>query len=171
MNRFAGVDVVRMLGVVLLAIATGTLAAESPGKLRSEMAKAERQFIDLYNKVNSNPEFAIVCRMDKPTGTSFAVRVCQPKYLMTETARAASERFQSAVAAGNSTGAANSNGPNVGAGFAAGSAGSTAGDKEAAFKQHMLELLNKNPELQALGTKRDELQARYDETMKAKGGR
>jgi hypothetical protein len=171
MNRFAGVDVVRVCAVLLFTFGANAFAADSPGKLRSEMAKAERQYIDLYNKLNSNPEFAIVCRMDKPTGTSFAVRVCQPRYLMAASARAASERMQSAVSAGNSTGAANSNGPNVGAGFAGGADGSTAEDKDEAFKQNMLDLLQKSPELQAMGKKRDELQARFDEAMKAKGGR
>jgi hypothetical protein len=171
MSRFAGVDVVRVCAVLLLPMGANALAADSPGKLRSEMAKAERQYIELYNKVNSNPEFAIVCRMDTPTGTSFAVRVCQPKYLMAANARAASERMQSAVSAGNATGAANSNGPNVGAGFAGSAADATAEDKDAAFKQNMLDLLQKSPELQAMGKKRDDLQARFDETMKAKGGR
>lgn len=171
MTRFAGVDIAHVWGALLLVIGASALAAESPSKLRSEMAKAEKQYIELYNKVNSNPEFAIVCRMDKPTGTRFAARLCQPKYLIAENARSASESIQSALAVGNSTGPANSNGSIVGAGLAAGAADGAAGNKDEAFKQNMLELLRKSPELQALGKKRDELQTRYDETMKAKGGR
>ncbi len=143
-------------------------AAESPGKLRTEMARAERAFFDLYNKANTNPEFAIVCRMETPTGTNFAVRVCQPRYVMEATARSASERLQSAVAAGTTTGAANANGPNAGAVVAA--AGDVAAGKDQAFKQNMLDVMQKSPELQALGKKRDELQVRYNEAMKGKSG-
>lgn len=155
----------------LLTSGGTALAADSPGKLRSEMAKAERQYIELYNKLNTNPEFAIVCRMDTPTGTSFAVRVCQPKYLMTANARSAGERMQSALAAGNSTGSANSSGPNVGVGFGGSGGESPATGKDEAFRQNMLDLLQKSPELTALGRKRDELQSRYDEATKGKGDR
>jgi len=147
------------------------VAADNPGKLRAEMAKVERQYIDLYNKVNTNPEFAIICRMDKPTGTSFAVRVCQPKYLIAANARSAAEQIQFAVAAGNATGGANANGPNVGAGFGGGAAANSAADKDEAFKQNMLDLLQKSPELQALGKKSNDLQARLAEATKGKGER
>lgn len=166
-----GMAMVSML--TISATCGNALAADSPGKLRAEMARAERDYIELYNKVNANPEFAIVCRMDTPTGTSFAVRVCQPKYLVTANARSASERMQSAVAAGNSTGGANANGPNIGAGFAGTGAGGAivAADKEDAFKQNLLDVLQKSPELQALGKKRDDLQARFNEATKGKGER
>jgi hypothetical protein len=145
------------------------VAAESPGKLRTEMARAEREFFDLYNKANTNPEFAIVCKMETPTGTNFAVRVCRPRYLITANAESASERMQAAIAAGNATGP-NANGPNVGAGVAAGG-GDAVADKDKAFKQNMLDVMQKSPELQALGKKRDELQTRYDDVMKGKSGR
>jgi len=159
------------VSTLALCCASGvSVAADSPGKLRGEMARAEKEYIELYNKVNTNPEFAIVCRMDKPTGTTFAVRVCQPKYLITANARSASDRMQSAVAAGNSTGGANSGGPNVGAGFGGGAAVPGA-DKDEAFKQNMLDLLQKSPELQALGKKRDDLQARFNEATRGTGER
>jgi hypothetical protein len=108
--------------------------------------------------------------MDTPTGTSFAVRVCQPRYLMAANAKSASERMQSAVAASNSTGSANANGPSVGAGFGGGAGGSVAADMDEAFKQNMLALLQKSSELQTLGKKRDDLQARFAEVTKGKGG-
>ena len=157
--------------ITIAAACSPAFAADSPGKLRAEMARAERDYVDLYNKVNTNPEFAIVCRMDTPTGTTFAVRVCQPKYLITANARSASERVQTAVAAGNSTGGANANGPNVGTGFGGAGGVSVADDKDEAFKQNMLDLLQKSPELQALGKKRDDLQARLNEATKGKGER
>ena len=157
--------------LAMLCTSNVGVAADSPGKLRAEMAKVERQYIDLYNKVNTNPEFAIVCRMDKPTGTSFAVRVCQPKYLIAANARSAAEQIQFAVAAGNATGGANANGPNVGAGFGGAAAANSAADKDEAFKQNMFDMLQKSPELQALGKKSNELQARLNEATKAKGER
>jgi hypothetical protein len=158
-------------GLALFCASGVGVAADSPGKLRAEMARAERDYIELYNKVNTNPEFAIICRMDTPTGTTFAVRVCQPKYLIVANARSAAERMQSAVSAGNSTGGANSNGPNVGVGFGGGGVAPAAADKDEAFKQNMLDLLQKSPELQALGKKRDDLQARFNEATRGKGDR
>ncbi len=161
-----------IVSALALSAACGqSLAADSPGKLRAEMARAERDYIGLYNKVNTNPEFAIVCKMDTPTGTSFAVRVCQPKYLLTANAQSASERMQSAVAAGNSTGGTNANGPNVGAGLGGAGGAPVAPDKDEAFKQNMLDLLQKSPELKALGKKRDDLQVRYNEATRGKGER
>lgn len=156
--------------IALLAAPTGALAAESPGKLRAEMTKAERQYIDLYNKVNTNPEFAIACRMETPTGSNFPVRICQPKYVVTANARTSGERMHSAIATGVNTGAANSNGANVGAGAGAGHA-SVDEAKEEAFKQNMLDVLQRSPELQELGRKRDDLQARYDEATKGRRSR
>jgi hypothetical protein len=169
MMRSHGLAVASVL--TLCAACSSALAADSPGKLRTEMARAERDYITLYNKVNTNPEFTIVCRMDTPTGTSFAVRVCQPKYMVTANARSASERLQSAVTASSSTGGANANGPNVGAGFTGAGGVTVAADKDEAFKQNMLELLQKSPELQALGRKRDDLQARFNEATRGKAER
>jgi len=162
-------NVLAIVSAFALQVACASaVAAESPGKLRNEMARAEREFVDLYNKTNTNPEFAIVCRMETPTGTNFAVRVCQPRYLITANARSASESMHSAVGAGTVTGAANANGPNVGAGGAA--AGDAVAGKDQAFKQNMLDVMQKSPELQALGKKRDDLQARYNEAAKGKSG-
>ena len=156
--------------LAMLAAQASSMAAESPGKLRAEMTRAEREFIDLYNKVNTVPEFAIACRMETPTGSNFATRICQPKYIVTANARTAGERMQSAVAAGVNTGAANSNGPNVGAGMGAGG-GSVDAAKEEAFRQNMLDALQRSPELRALGDRRDDLQARYNEATKRKSSR
>ena len=140
-----------------------------PRKLRSEMVKAEKEYVDLYNKVNTDPQFAIVCRMDTPTGTTFAVRVCQPRYLLRAKEKSASERMQAAVAAGDSSGSANTRGPNLGAASGAGTTGVP--DQDEAFRQNMLAAQQKSPELQALGKKRDELQARFDAAMKEKNDR
>ena len=52
-------------------------------------------------------------------------------------------------------------------------AGGGSGDaaKEEAFKQNMLDTLQRSPELRALGDRRDDLQARYDEATKRKSSR
>jgi hypothetical protein len=153
-----------------LMVASGdAMAAESAGKLRSEMAKVEKEYVDLYNKLNADRQFDIVCRMDTPTGSNFAVRVCQPRYLLRANEKAATERMQAAVGAGSSNSAANANGPN--AGVASPGAGNVAGqpDLDTAFRQNLLAVQQKSPELQTLGKKRDDLQARYEDALKSKG--
>lgn len=166
MNR---VHALMMLPALALLAAGGVAAAaDSPNKLRSEMATAERQYVDLYNKLNTERQFDIVCRMDKPTGTTFAVRVCQPRYLLRAKEKSATERMQAAVSAAESTGAANSGGPNVGAGSSVAGV-SAAPDMDEAFRQNLLAVQQRSAELRALGAKRDELQSRYDEAMKGKG--
>jgi hypothetical protein len=152
--------------MAFIALSGSVSAADSPGKLRAEMMRAEQDYITLYNKLNSERQFDIVCVTDRPTGSSIPVRTCQARYLLRAAVNAATERMQSAVAAGNSTGAANANGPNVGA-TTGGGAVAGQPDKLQAFRQNILEVQQKNPELQALGKRRDELQARYDEASKA----
>lgn len=151
-----------------LLLACGAFAAEdSPARLRSEMAKAEQQYIELYNKLNTVREFDIRCVTDRPTGSALTNRVCRPEYLLRAQQRSASERLQSAAASGESTGAANARGPNVGAATSGGDTAIDSGKNEA-FKQNVLQVQQNSPELQALGKKRDELQARLQEAAKAR---
>ena len=78
---------------------------------------------------------------------------------------AASERMQSAIQAGATAGAGNGRGPDVGAG-AAGRPGFTEGGMDEGFRRNMIDVLQKSPELQALGKKRDDLHARLEEATK-----
>jgi hypothetical protein len=167
MKRNHGLAMTTVLGLLLGACGSA-MAAENPNKLRSEMAKAEQDYIALYNKLNTDREFDIVCVTDRPTGSSIPVQTCQARYLLHAKAAAATERMQSAVAAGQSTGPANATGANVGA-TAGGGAMAGRQDKLQAFRQNMLDILQKSPELQALGKQRDELQKRYNEAMKGRG--
>ena len=153
-----------ILGLMLITVCGSAYAAESLGKLRSEMAKTEKQFFDLYNKLNTDPQFAILCRRDTPTGTKFAVRVCQPKYQMQAAEKSANEQLHAALTTTDRNGAAGANGLNVGAWAGGGPA--TVQDADDAFRKNMLAALQKSPELQALGKRRDALQARYDVTLK-----
>lgn len=157
--------------IALLVTCGNALAADSPGKLRSEMAKAEREYIALYNKLNTVPEFAIACRMDTPTGTKFAVRVCQPKYVVDANARSASEIMKFAKDSLDTTAAGSAGGSNAGAGQNGDGGGFATGGKDEAYRQNVLDLMRRNPELQALGKKRDTLQASYDEATRSKSGR
>lgn len=156
-----------LLGSTLVAVSAGAMAQqkEKPGKIRSEMTRAEKEYVDLYNKLNTDPRFAIVCVTDRPTGSSMPVRVCQPRYVMSAREASASQRMQAASTASDSTGQANAAGPNVGAAVAGGGIVGAA-DVDEAFRQNMLAVQQKSPELQALGMKRDELQARYNEALK-----
>jgi hypothetical protein len=154
------------LTMLLIGLCGAAAAAENPGKLRTEMAKAEQDYISLYNKLNTERQFDIVCVTDRPTGSSLSTRTCQARYLMHAAANAATERMQSAVAGAISTGGANANGPNVGA-AAGGGALTEQADKLQAFRQNIIDVQQKSPELQALGRKRDELQQRYNAAMKA----
>lgn len=172
MNKIQSIVIAPFAGLLFVVAGGAASAADSPGKLRTEMAKAEQDYVALYNKLNSDRQFDIVCKTDRPTGSSFPVRVCQPRYLLRATEKSATERMQSAVGAADSTGGANARGPDVGAG--AGASGAVVGqpDKQQAFRQNILDVQQKSPELQALGLRRDELQARYDVATKAdKSGR
>lgn len=161
----------RILAVCAAAIMTAmtasrAVAADSPARLRSEIAKLERQYISLYNKLNTTPEFAIACRMEAPTGSNFEVRVCQPRYQLNSQARSASEIVQFAQSAGDTTGAGVANGPSVGT-TPDGEAVNPA-DKDAAYRQNALALQAANPELRDLVTRLGELQSRLDAAAKAK---
>ena len=150
---------------VLLAISASTHAAERVGVLRKEIARAENAFYALYNQLNTDRQYDVICANDRPTGSKFEVRVCQPRYLEHAKQVAASERMAAATRAGDSSGAANSRGPDVGN---AASPVAETGDRQQAFRRNMLEVLQKSPELQELGRKRDELQARYEAATKGR---
>jgi hypothetical protein len=159
-----------ILGAAAALVASGAFAQEKPGKIRTEMAKAEKAYIDLYNRLNTKPEFAFVCRMDKPTGSSLAVRVCQPRYVLNVKEKSATEVMQAAVAAGDSPGSPNVRGPNVGA-VVVGGVEAGQPDMDEAFRQNLLAVQAGSPELRALRKQHDELQARHDAAVKAQKGR
>ena len=150
--------------LLLAAVATTALAAEKAADIRKEMAKTEEAYFALYNKLNSDRQYDIVCRREAETGSTFLKRVCKPRYLERVEQAAASERMQSAIQASASA-AANSRGPDIGTASAGGTS-SANGTLDEGFRRNMLEVLEKSPELRALGSKRDELQARLDAAKK-----
>ncbi|MEO6185958.1 MAG: hypothetical protein ABIP38_01615 [Steroidobacteraceae bacterium] len=164
MKRSHGTPTAMAMGL-LSALGATVHAADNPNKLRSEMAKAEQEYITLYNKLNTERQFDIVCRTDRPTGSSISVRTCQPRYMLRAVETAATERMQSAVSAAGSTGGANANGPDVGAASGGGVVSGPA-DKLQAFRQNVLDVQQQNSELMELGKKRDDLQKRFNEASK-----
>lgn len=154
------------MGIVaaLLTASVAAVAAEKAANIRKEMAKVEEQYFALYNKLNTDRQYDMVCRREAETGTTFLKRVCKPRYVESAQQSAASERMQSAIQASATAGAANTRGPDVGA--TAAGATTTAPSAEEGFRRNMLAVLEKSPELQELGRKRDELQARLDAASK-----
>ena len=160
----------RLTITALLLIASGfAVAADNPRDLQDEMVRVENEYVALYNKLNTDDQFDIVCRKERATGSRFETRVCKPQYQLTAQENVASERVHSAIASSESSGPANSGGPDVGNAVPGGAPG-TRVTKDQAFRENMLSVLQHSPELQALGKKRDDLQARY-ETVTKGGGR
>ena len=50
--------------------------------LKREMIEAEDRFYKRFNTLNTNDEFDIHCRMDKPTGTIVPQRQCEMQFLV-----------------------------------------------------------------------------------------
>lgn len=145
---------VTSMAVVLFSFLSGAaLGADSPSDLRRQIAKAEKDFFTLYNKLNSDRQYDMICKTDRTTGTTMAARVCQPRYVEASQRATSSERIQTAARGGPGVDAVN---PGAAVGVS----------QEEGFRQNMREVLAKSPELQALGQKRDELQARLDAITK-----
>jgi hypothetical protein len=167
-NTTHGMAVSSLLLVSAFAFFGTAAAADSPSKLRSEMTKVEKEYVELYNKLNTDREFDIVCKMQQPTGTRFPVRVCQPRYLINAAEVAATETMQSAMQSASAT-RDNVGQPTGGLGVASmGAAAPGQSAKQQAFFLHVADVQQKSPELQALGKKREELQVRYTEATQGK---
>ena len=160
----------RSITVAALWVIMGGMAAaaDNPRDLQAEMVKIENEYFALYNQLNTDHQYDMVCQKVRATGSRFDTRVCQPRYVLTAKENAASERVHSAIAAGEASGPANARGPDVG-NEVAGGAHAVQLSKEDAFRKNMLDVLQNSPELQALGKKRDELQARYEAATRDAG--
>lgn len=157
--------------LLMLAICASAGAAESQTKLRSSIAKIDKQYIELYNKLNTESQYEIVCRNEKTTGTSYASRVCRARYLRGAMDNASSDRMRGANEPGS-----NSNPNNASASAGIGGALDGTGmrgmeEKDEAFRQHLIATMQKNPELQELGRQRAALQQQLDEVTGGKAGK
>jgi len=142
------------MAMLLLVPLSGTaFSAETPSSLRKQIAKTEQEFFALYNTLNTDRQYDMLCKMDRATGTTLAKRVCQPRYVETVQRDHASERVQAAARGGPGIDATN---PGAAPSFW----------QDDGFRKNMLEVMRKSPKLQALGEKRDALQVRLDELAK-----
>jgi hypothetical protein len=166
MKRTNGIRLLLVTCTLLTAGGTAS-AADKPGALRTEIVKAEDAYFALYNKLNADRQYDMICRKERATGTNFATRVCQPAYLLKANQESASERMRAAVSAGDASGTANARGSNIGNPATTAPTVEMAA-KDEAFRRNMIEVLQGSPELQELGRKRDELQARLDAVTKGR---
>ncbi len=150
---------------LLLVVCAGANAGESPTRLRSGMAKAGKDYIDLYNKTNTDPQFEIICRNEKPTGTNFSTRICRPRYVLDAMQASASDTVRRAVASSATAGAANPAGP-MSVHCRAAAKRTARRTRTQPSTKNVLEAQNRNPELLALGKKRDELQKQLEAASK-----
>ncbi len=136
--------------VVIAAAQIGsTVGAESATSIRRQMVKAEQEFITLYNKLNADPRFEVDCRQDRPTGSNFSLRVCEPRYRQKAKQAAVSDRVASVEHA-----AAGGEGPST--------SGAPPASLDEGYRQNVLDLMQKSAELRSLGEKRDALQKLLD---------
>ena len=142
--------------VMLLLVPLGSAAfsGESASDLRREAAKTEQEFFALYNKLNTDPQYEMICKMDRETGSSFANRVCQPRFFLVAQQAMAANRMQAAAHGGLGAEATNVGTP------------PPSFWQDDGFRKHMLEVLQQSPRLKALGEKRDALQIRLDQLTK-----
>lgn len=57
------------------------LGARSLTLLRQEVVVAEDRFFDLYNQLNDDDKYDIVCETKKPLGTRISVRECKAQFV------------------------------------------------------------------------------------------
>ena len=54
---------------------------KSPGDLRRDLWRAERDFFSMYNKLNDDSLYDVHCTKEAPTGSVIKSHVCRPKFL------------------------------------------------------------------------------------------
>jgi hypothetical protein len=159
-----------ILAAFTLVLCAPAGAAESQAKLRSSLAKVDKQYIELYNKLNTEAEYEIVCRNEKTTGTAYASRVCRARYLNTAMQNASSQHMSGVREPGSNSNVASPSAQAMGSALA-GTGMSGMQEKDEAFRQHLVEVMQKNPELQELGKQRAALQQQLDEVTGSKAGK
>ena len=114
-------------------------------KLAKEVRLAEFRFYDLYNKLNTEPDYAVNCENEPSTGSRFTWDNCKPVFQdkAQQTEASAFGRFLQGISTTPGGGVAASATPGMPASMAI-SAG------RPGFQQHMTELTRKNPELTKL---------------------
>lgn len=122
--------------------------------LKKSIEKSRAAFYEIFNSVNEDKKFDIICRLEKPLGSHIADRVCEPRYFKELRAQLIQERAVSGTKINMSLV------PSDADVFLA-----SKKDREASLV-HMQELLLTNPELQAAYLELHNLVERYN-TRKA----
>lgn len=113
--------------------------------MREDIIQTEEKFLALYNELNTDDDFDVHCRLDVPTGTRIAQRVCRVQFY--ETAQAEWARSQIT-------------------GDYAPPAELVALERGPEYKHKALAIINANPELRRLIKVRDALEKKYFATRK-----
>ena len=114
-------------------------------KLRLEIDAAQDRFIARYNELNKDPQYAMKCNDEAPTGSRFTRHNCRPEFV-----NAATNAELRAALDGHS----------------APPAALVTASKKAAFQKNMLDIASSSPELQNLAREQSDLQARYDKLLR-----
>jgi len=120
-------------------------ATRKLAEIRKEIRAAQDRFIARYNELNTVREYAIACSEEAPTGSGFSRYACRPQYVNTATADEASEWVL---------------------GHFSIPSGTVTASKREGFRQNMLAVSSKSPELQKLAQDQVNLQARYDKLLR-----
>jgi hypothetical protein len=116
--------------------------------MRKEYEKLEDRFYDEYNELNTDHQWDVNCSREAPTRTRLERRVCTPVFVE----RIEHDFFTNALQ-GHADG---------------GSVWIQVQPKREAFKQNMVDAVNKHPRLLELLMKRKAAQQRYEESRRKK---
>jgi hypothetical protein len=126
------------------------ISDEKPSDIRKQLAAVTAEFYALYNKLNTDRQYDMICKKDPETGTRFEKNVCLPRYARESQHSVAIEYMQAATHAFS-----------IGYGIAMPGEVSSKGSspKWDGYLDNIRGVLEKSPELQALAEKRDDLRA------------
>ena len=139
-----------MSTLLLAGLGHAALASENSTNLPKQIAKTKQQYFGLYNQLNTNSQFEMVCRR------VFGELTCKPRYLI--------EARQKAKKACAPVGVYP---PEYGFPYISGESCRTdrnkvlsaAAEQERDFLRNVVQVFQRSPELQSLGLKLEELQA------------
>jgi hypothetical protein len=137
-------------------------------KLGKEVQMSELRFYELYNTLNKDPDYAITCANEAPTGSRFKRTACQPVF-KSKAEQAEARDFIQAFGGGDSAGGTSGGPPHalapsapppVAAGtFAAANMATSAG--RPGFAQNIQDVTRRSPELTKLAEEHAALWKRY----------
>lgn len=122
-------------------------------ELRAAIVESQDRFYALYNDLNDQDEFDIVCGELLPTGTKLVRRACFPQVVHTATEEEALAIWFAMFMGGAARPQVTP--PNT-----------VLAGKVQDYRKNMLKVLRRNPKLRALANESEDLQRKYDEAQK-----